>query len=81
MLKENNENCGCDMIVENACDCNNTGAVCEYFGTMPLPERTVVTMAYIPFQTDTTMYDFETALENGTAYPVLNKPFLGGKCI
>lgn len=53
----------------------------EYYGTSPLPQNVVTTMAYVPFQTDTTMYDYEKALRYGTAFVNLNKPFLGGECI
>ncbi|MCH5170594.1 MAG: spore coat associated protein CotJA [Oscillospiraceae bacterium] len=38
-------------------------------------------MAYVPFQTNTERYDAEKALCQGTLFPTLNKPFLGGKCI
>lgn len=48
--------------------------------TSALPTDTVVTMAYIPVQTDSTVYCPETALQNGTLFPVLDKPFLGGRC-
>ncbi|MEG2395889.1 MAG: spore coat associated protein CotJA [Oscillospiraceae bacterium] len=65
--------------IEN-CDCNNINEISEYKGVSSLPKVTTVTMAYVPFQTDTTMYDDETALKNGTAFPSLDKPFLGGKC-
>ena len=41
------------------------------------PEDTVVAMAYIPFQQNNKTYSLEDALENGTAFPTLNKPFLG----
>lgn len=44
---------------------------------LPLPENPVVAMAYVPMQTDTTMYDESKALAEGTAFPVLNKPFAG----
>ena len=43
----------------------------------PLPDYPVVTMAYIPMQTDTTVYDDNKALTEGTLFPVLNKPFAG----
>lgn len=52
----------------------------EYFGTTPLPETVVTAMAYVPFQTDTTQFAPERALENGTLFVNLNKPFLEGKC-
>ena len=67
---------------------NNTNAMCdneldksEYFGVTPLPEAVTTTMAYIPFQTDTTEYTPENALKYGTLFANLNKPFYGGKCI
>ena len=43
-----------------------------------LPDNTVNAMAYVPFQTDKTMYDEETALSNGTLFTILNKPFCRG---
>ena len=46
-----------------------------------LPENPVVTMAYVPFQVCTEQYDAEKALCQGTLFPNLDKPFLGGKCI
>lgn len=45
--------------------------------TPALPENPVVTMAYVPFQTDTTTYDEMQALRAGTLFPVLDKPFKG----
>lgn len=52
----------------------------EYFGIKPLPENPATTMAYVPFQTNTTMYPPELALKYGTAFLDLNKPFFGGRC-
>jgi len=43
----------------------------------PLPDDATVTMAYVPFQLDTEIYDDMKALEEGTLFPILNKPFLG----
>lgn len=42
-----------------------------------LPEDAAVTMAYVPLQLDLTKYDEDKALDNGTLFPVLNKPFMG----
>ncbi|MCM1114794.1 MAG: spore coat associated protein CotJA [Clostridium sp.] len=42
-----------------------------------LPEDAAVTMAYIPLQLEAITYDDEKALDNGTLFPVLNKPFMG----
>lgn len=46
----------------------------------PLPVNTVVAMLYVPMQTDTTMFDEMKALECGTLFPVLSKPFAGKCC-
>ena len=44
----------------------------------PFPKQYSVAMAYIPFQNNTETYDEMKALERGTLFPVLDKPFLGG---
>ncbi|MBQ6065546.1 MAG: spore coat associated protein CotJA [Clostridia bacterium] len=49
-----------------------------YFGISALPDDTVTTMAYVPYQTDKTMYDDEAALCRGTLFINLNKPFCRG---
>ena len=46
-------------------------------GLSALPSDVTVTMAYVPMQTDTTVYEAEKALQTGTLFPVLNKPFAG----
>lgn len=46
-------------------------------GLSALPADAAVAMAYVPMQTDTTVYDTEKALQTGTLFPVLNKPFAG----
>lgn len=46
----------------------------------PLPSNYVVAMLYVPMQTDTTMFDEMKALECGTLFSVLNKPFAGKCC-
>ena len=70
----------CIIPEPTCCDLNIIGTG-SYYGTSVLPDKVVTTMAYVPFQTDTTMYKPETALKYGTVFPDLNKPFLGGKCI
>jgi len=42
-----------------------------------LPKDAAVTMAYVPLQLEVVTYDDDKALNNGTLFPVLNKPFLG----
>ncbi|MBR2868712.1 MAG: spore coat associated protein CotJA [Clostridia bacterium] len=46
----------------------------------PLPANYAVAMMYVPMQTDISMYDDIKALECGTLFPVLNKPFAGKCC-
>ncbi len=43
-----------------------------------LPSDTVTTMAYVPFQTDKTVFEAEVALNKGTLFTDLYKPFLRG---
>lgn len=51
------------------------------YGISPLPQKTVEAMAYIPFQQQNSKtYSPAQALESGTIYPVLDKPFYGSKC-
>lgn len=45
-----------------------------------LPIDATVTMAYVPYQLDTNVYCPEVALQNGTLFPILDKPFFGGRC-
>lgn len=44
----------------------------------PFPKQTPAAMAYIPFQQFEQIYPPEKALDYGTVFPELNKPFLGG---
>lgn len=43
----------------------------------PFPEKTVVAMAYIPYQNAEKLYSVEQGMENGTMFPELNKKFTG----
>lgn len=46
--------------------------------TAPLPADTVPAMAYVPFQQwEGSLLSAERALDAGTLFPVLNKPFYG----
>lgn len=44
------------------------------------PSCTSIAMAYVPFQQSIEMYDPCKALERGTVFICLDKPFLGGGC-
>lgn len=48
------------------------------YGITPLPENPVVAMAYVPFQELDKIYSAEQGLNQGTMFPVLDKPFLCG---
>lgn len=43
----------------------------------PLPENPVPGMAYVPFQQWDKTFEPERALDAGTLFPVLDKPFYG----
>ena len=45
----------------------------------PLPDVVVPAMAYVPYQQPGKVYSVEQAIEKGTLFPVLNKPFLCGR--
>ncbi len=45
---------------------------------VPLPADAVTTMAYVPFQTDKTVFEADVALKKGTLFTDLYKPFLRG---
>lgn len=44
----------------------------------PFPQNTPVAMAYIPFQQFGQLYPLEKGYKQGTIFPELDKPFLGG---
>lgn len=46
-------------------------------GRAPLPEDPVPAMAYVPFQQWGQTYEPERALDAGTLFPDLDKPFYG----
>ena len=49
------------------------------YGISPLPKDASLAMAYVPFQgMNTNIYNPEQALEVGTVFQVLDKPFFGG---
>ena len=41
----------------------------------PIPEKTVVAMAYVPYQNARKLYSPEQGICTGTMFPELNKPF------
>ena len=54
----------------------------EYYGSIsPLPEEMPVAMAYVPYQQWKDQYDDDVALQRGTIFPCLDKPFLGEEAV
>ena len=47
----------------------------------PFTDEYSVAMAYVPMQTDISVYDEMKAFEVGTLFPVLNKPFNPARCL
>lgn len=60
---------------ESADNCCHVKTASEYLGVSPFPENTVTTMAYVPFQTDTTMYDVETGYKTVLCFQTLTSRF------
>ena len=56
-----------------------TGMSCGlYDGLSPLPKDPVPGMAYVPYQQwNANLHDIDRALDAGTLFPVLDKPFYG----
>ncbi len=51
-----------------------------YNDPKPLPEGPVPAMAYVPYQQwQNDLHSAERALDAGTLFPVLDKPFLAGR--
>lgn len=55
--------------MDSTCQCDG--------GVTPLPEDPQVAMAYVPFQQLGSVYTAERALDAGTLFPELDKPFYG----
>ncbi|MBR1384475.1 MAG: spore coat associated protein CotJA [Ruminococcus sp.] len=46
-----------------------------------LPEELPYAMAYVPFQQWQKPYDSDAALQRGTIFPALDKPFIGEEAV
>ena len=65
-------------VTEHGCGCNGSGSMPD---TSYVREDFALAMAYVPWQHFTTVFDTDKALEVGTIFPELEKPFLaGGRC-
>lgn len=47
--------------------------------TTAMPATVTDAVSYVPVQMDTSTYDDVLALQEGTLFPALNKPFLGSE--
>ena len=66
---------------DNKPTCSDKQLTMDSFSMLSaLPSDASITMAYVPFQNDSKVYEAETALLRGTLFPVLDKPFLRGGC-
>lgn len=54
------------------------GQACNLKAVPPFPEKTALAMAYVPFQKFENLYPPEKALDSGTLFSDLDKPFEGG---
>ena len=84
---------GCGCMPSNGCTqsggCAQSGGCSQSAGRSPSDERTqrennscsefVIAMAYVPWQYFNTVYDPDKALQAGTIFPELDKPFFGGR--
>ena len=61
-------------------DRTETQAACSGCEKKRCPEATLPVMVFIEPQTFGRMYNEAEALRQGTLFPVLDKPFLGGGC-
>lgn len=57
------------------------GQVCVLEQKSPLPKDPVPAMAYVPYQQyePKNIYSAEQGFQQGTIFPVLDKPFFGGR--
>lgn len=70
-MRMNDPRMGCEM-------CERQQEMRFRRNVQPFPEDFSVAMAYVPLQVDTTVYNENKALCEGTLFPVLNKPFMRG---
>lgn len=55
--------------------------ITQQYGLEKFPKETPFAMAYVPYQAlATETYSPDQGFATGTMYPMLNKPFYGGKC-
>lgn len=62
----------------------NTDDPCTAACPLPVgafPQQTPIAMAYVPYQTWETPYETDTALQRGTIFRSLDKPFIGEEAV
>ena len=73
-MAQNRQGCGCSNAKQD--NCNNVHD-CD-IETAPV-DRMAPGMAYVPWQKWEDIYCMEKALERGTIFEQLDKPFIGGR--
>ena len=68
-------------ILERIFDDDTADAPCCPVSSAPLPKELSFAMAYVPFQQWETPYEDDVALRRATAFPCLDKPFIGEEAV
>ncbi|HCJ40239.1 MAG TPA: hypothetical protein DHV89_00945 [Ruminococcus sp.] len=64
------------QLLESSDDCLYTNS-----GSDVLPGSLSMAMSYVPFQKWGRIYECDVALERGTVFPCLDKPFIGEEAV
>ena len=67
-------------ILEKIFDEDSEADSCPVPGGV-FPKNVALAMAYVPFQQWQTPYEDDVALSRGTAFPCLDKPFIGEEAV
>ncbi|MCR5817017.1 MAG: spore coat associated protein CotJA [Ruminococcus sp.] len=70
------ESCPLGQLLGESDDCVITNT-----GSDVLPMKLAYGMAYVPFQKWGRVYESDVALSRGTAFPCLDKPFIGEEVV
>lgn len=65
------------MADNNTCGCAMSKGDCSIFTQQPISYA----MAYVPYQSWERLYDPAIALDRGTVFPCLDKPFIGEEAV
>lgn len=77
----NNHNMPNHNMMTDGNDMNHTYSMMYDCKVSPFPKETPIGMAYVPYQQWEKPYDEQVALERGTIFPSLDKPFIGEEAV